>query len=192
MSASGRLTQIDRRSIRTRAALLAAFNTLMLRDGYEGLTVSGIAEAANVGRSTFYEHFAGKEALLRASIAGPFSVLADAVCGTATLETMTRLMAHFRQNRRLAGATLAYPARRALSLCLSALLVERLEGAAGSRKSLPISAVASLLAECQLALVESWIRNSGTCSAGDMAATLLACTQGTRLALLGETSDCKT
>ncbi|UCI09067.1 TetR/AcrR family transcriptional regulator [Mesorhizobium sp. B1-1-8] len=56
---------IDRRAARTRKALHQALLTLMLRKGYEVLTVQEIIDEADVGRSTFYAHYTGKEDLLR-------------------------------------------------------------------------------------------------------------------------------
>ncbi|WFP64977.1 TetR/AcrR family transcriptional regulator [Mesorhizobium sp. WSM4904] len=56
---------IDRRAARTRKALHQALLTLMLRKGYEALSVQDIIDEADVGRSTFYAHYAGKEDLLR-------------------------------------------------------------------------------------------------------------------------------
>ena len=56
---------IDRRVARTRAALQQAHVSLILKRGYEAVTVEDICEAANVGRSTFYAHFTGKDDLRR-------------------------------------------------------------------------------------------------------------------------------
>ncbi|RWB23550.1 MAG: TetR/AcrR family transcriptional regulator [Mesorhizobium sp.] len=56
---------IDRRAARTRRALHQALLTLMLRKGYETLSVQDIIDEADVGRSTFYAHYTGKEDLLR-------------------------------------------------------------------------------------------------------------------------------
>lgn len=56
---------IDRRAIRTRKALHEALILLILRKGYEATTVQDIIDEANVGRSTFYAHYTGKEDLLR-------------------------------------------------------------------------------------------------------------------------------
>lgn len=69
----------DRRQTKTRAALHAAFRSLVLEQGYETLTVGAVADMANVGRSTFYEHYRTMDDLLRASIQGPFTTLADLV-----------------------------------------------------------------------------------------------------------------
>lgn len=57
--------RIDRRSARTRRALHEALIALILRKGYEALTIQEIVDEADIGRSTFYAHYAGKEDLLR-------------------------------------------------------------------------------------------------------------------------------
>ncbi|TIR26369.1 MAG: TetR/AcrR family transcriptional regulator [Mesorhizobium sp.] len=57
--------EIDRRSARTRKALHQALLELMLRKGYEALSVQDIIDEADVGRSTFYAHYTSKEDLLR-------------------------------------------------------------------------------------------------------------------------------
>ncbi|MDX8477416.1 TetR/AcrR family transcriptional regulator [Mesorhizobium sp. VK24D] len=65
--------EIDRRAARTRKALHQALLTLMLRKGYEALSVQDIIDEADVGRSTFYAHYTGKEDLLRSG----FQMLRD-------------------------------------------------------------------------------------------------------------------
>ena len=56
---------MDRRAARTRRALHGALMSLILRKGYEAITVQDIIDEADVGRSTFYAHYTGKEDLLR-------------------------------------------------------------------------------------------------------------------------------
>jgi AcrR family transcriptional regulator len=55
--------RIDRRVARTRTMLQKAHLALILERGYDAVTVENICEAANVGRSTFYAHFSGKDDL---------------------------------------------------------------------------------------------------------------------------------
>ncbi|RUW95783.1 TetR family transcriptional regulator, partial [Mesorhizobium sp. M8A.F.Ca.ET.059.01.1.1] len=50
---------IDRRVARTRALLQDALIALIPERGYAAITVEDICEKANVGRSTFYTHYAG-------------------------------------------------------------------------------------------------------------------------------------
>jgi AcrR family transcriptional regulator len=54
----------DRRVQRTRQLLQDALISLMIEQGYEATTVQDIIDRANVGRATFYAHFADKETLL--------------------------------------------------------------------------------------------------------------------------------
>ncbi len=55
---------LDRRTLRTRAALREGLLGCMHERGWDELSVQDICARANVGRSTFYTHFASKEALL--------------------------------------------------------------------------------------------------------------------------------
>jgi AcrR family transcriptional regulator len=57
----------DRRIQRTRRLLQDALVGLILEKGYEAITVQDILDRANVGRSTFYEHFYDKDDLLLSS-----------------------------------------------------------------------------------------------------------------------------
>lgn len=54
----------DRRVQRTRKLLQDALTALIVEQGYEAVTVQDIIDRANVGRSTFYDHFLDKQALL--------------------------------------------------------------------------------------------------------------------------------
>src|SRR3954470_8311501 len=59
---------IDRRVARTRAMLQQAHISLILKKGYEAITVDEICDAANVGRSTFYAHYTSKDDLRRSGL----------------------------------------------------------------------------------------------------------------------------
>lgn len=54
----------DRRVRRTRALLHRALIDLIMAKGYGRVTVQDILDQADVGRSTFYSHYAGKDDLL--------------------------------------------------------------------------------------------------------------------------------
>ena len=56
---------VDRRAARMRRALHGALISLILRKGYDAITVQEIIDEADVGRATFYAHYRGKEDLLR-------------------------------------------------------------------------------------------------------------------------------
>lgn len=98
----------DRRVRRTQLALTTALVELMLEKGFESVTVAEIADRADVGRSTFYAHYADKEDLLQGSLDGLSTALdADIAARGATREGHPALrfclpMAeHVGDNRRL-------------------------------------------------------------------------------------------
>ena len=72
-----RAKPVDRRVQRTLDTLRDALITLMHERGWDNLSVQDICDRANVGRSTFYNHFADKEDLL---VKG-FGNLRDALSG---------------------------------------------------------------------------------------------------------------
>src|SRR5918994_952362 len=73
------MTQVmDRRAARTKKALHGALMSLILRKGYEAITVQDIIDEADVGRSTFYSHYTGKEDLLRSGFQTLRAELAEA------------------------------------------------------------------------------------------------------------------
>lgn len=55
---------MDRRQKRTREAVFRAFEELASEKHYSEITVADIVERADVGRSTFYDNFETKDALL--------------------------------------------------------------------------------------------------------------------------------
>ena len=62
------MTAIDRRVARTRATLHHALLRLIVERGYDSLSVQDICEAADIGRSTFYAHYTGKDDLKRSGL----------------------------------------------------------------------------------------------------------------------------
>jgi AcrR family transcriptional regulator len=68
---------IDRRVGRTTKTLHHALISLILKKNYEAITIQEICDAANVGRSTFYAHYTGKDDLHQRGIENLRKVLTD-------------------------------------------------------------------------------------------------------------------
>ena len=156
----------DRRTERTRQALLTAFRELVLDHPYDTLAVGDIVEHANVGRSTFYEHYDGKDALLRESVGGPFQTLAAMVGAAEMPASLVGMIAHFRENQRVSRALLTGPTRPILTRSLADLIEARLLALGRKTPAAPIipDALAALhLAAGQLALIEHWLTSQHAC-----------------------------
>ncbi|QPC82932.1 TetR/AcrR family transcriptional regulator [Phototrophicus methaneseepsis] len=67
----------DRRIQRTRNLLRDALLSLIEEKGYDSITVSDIADRANVARTTFYMHYSNKDDLLFRSMRDVYQTLFD-------------------------------------------------------------------------------------------------------------------
>src|SRR5688572_29080610 len=105
----------DRRVTRTRRLLQDALVALVLEKGYEAVTVQEVLDRADVGRATFYAHFANREALLLSVFEMMRGELREAMGGLRSgdigrfgegVGVLGPLFAHAAQHRRLYRALL--------------------------------------------------------------------------------------
>ncbi len=177
----------DRRSERSRAALMKAFNDLLLSEGYEEVTVERVAERANVGRSTFYVHYAGKEDILKQSITRPSSHLAILIGRDVTPDMLLAILQHFREQRTRNRVFFVAPVRPLWVKCLAGMIEPRLAAVsrhAHGRPVLPLPLIARQLAEAQIGLVANWLTGSGGVKAEAIAEALIETTRASLCALL--------
>jgi AcrR family transcriptional regulator len=167
--------RVDRRVEKTRAAIVAAFRDLLLEGRFETASVADVARRAKVSRSTLYDHFAGKDALLARSIAHPFGILAGIVDVEHDEPKLIGLLNHFWGNRALARVIFLGVTRRKATSVLVRLLEQRLsERGLGRRRALllPLRLVAVQLADALLAPIVAWLMGESRCSAEALAAAL--------------------
>ena len=176
---------IQKRSEETRRQIQSAFTRLVFADGFENVSVRGLVAEAQVARSTFYEHFSGKEDVLRACMNHFFAVIADCVASADEPVELGKVLAHLWDNRRLTDAIFSGQARAVLARNLVDLVENRLRSLGGQHgHALPLRLAATQIAEGQLALVESWMRGRAFCSVEGLAHGLHRSSRASALALL--------
>lgn len=89
----------DRRVQKTREAIYAAFLKLLNAKGYDRMTVQDVIDLANVGRSTFYAHYASKEALLEQLCQELFHHLFHQQQEIGFEDYVKHILGHFRENK---------------------------------------------------------------------------------------------
>jgi AcrR family transcriptional regulator len=158
-----------RRTARTRQAILSAFVALVGERRYEAIRVGDIVETANVGRSTFNDHFESKDDLLRQSMDWLLRILAEAAVPGGDEARLAFAVGHFWENRRLARAVMAPPLGASVRRQLEVAIEERLEGDAEPKRARAVQ-----IAAAQLALLEAWTRGEITADEGLIAERLRA------------------
>lgn len=161
----------DRRVKRTRKALLQAFVSLFFERAYDDIRVADVVARADVGRSTFYEHFSDKDELLAESSRGPLGALAAAVDVEADLGGLRRTLEHFRQNANQVRRIFAGAPRKAVVRILAEMIEARL--AARSRRGPSATRLAAIaLAEGQVGSIAAWLTGEPACTASEAAAMM--------------------
>lgn len=163
----------DKRVDRTRAALEQSFNAIFLLEGYDKTTPGRVAEAAQVGRSTFYEHFDGREDLLESRLLRVLLPLSNTTTAGATAAELEPLLDHFWDNRIIVRALLEGRARTITMRALTRLIEEGIGGLQRGSAA-PLRLVATQIAGGQLALLEEWLSGRHRCSPANLAVAITA------------------
>lgn len=171
----------DRRTARTRAAIVDAYNHLVMHRRQDSIRVSDIVARANVGRSTFYEHYAGADAVFMEAVARPLALLADAAAGSAGAERLEPLLHHFWENRQRAREMLAGRQGERIARLLAELIEAHLP--CGAAFLIPTRLVALQLGESALAPIRGWLMAEAPCPPEALARAICAASAATREAL---------
>jgi AcrR family transcriptional regulator len=154
----------DRRSQRTRHLLSAAFVELMREKGYSAITVSDLIERADIGRSTFYSHYRGKDDLFVSELDRVIEALSRHIPDQHEIPYFPSLglFRHVGKEYELYKALVWTPGIDLLIKHLQKSLSQRIE--AGFQKSgkefeVPIPILANFLAGSFLTLLKWWLEN---------------------------------
>jgi AcrR family transcriptional regulator len=173
--------QQDKRSLRTRAWIVQAFNELIFKRTYAALPTDYIIKRAGVGRSTFYEHFRNKDEVLLHSVSGILSAFADAVTDAGNSYRIRGVLDHILDQKAMAQPLLAGPAGAAITAELSNLIESRLttrNDSQDTKLNVPARLVARQVAAAQLSLLSSWLEDVSSCSSTDLATAICRSSRG--------------
>ena len=182
-------TTEDSRRSKTRTALVSAFNSLFFEDPANEIRVADVIQKAQVGRSTFYEHFSGVEDLLMLALSQPMTILAESITGANNKDDLLWLLQHFKENQQRARKVLDGPRSRRVTRVLLQLLEQRL-GTARPTTSMSKQLVLQHLAEGPLGMIKSWVSGEMWASDEELASAII---QTSRLSLNGllDLSSCE-
>lgn len=158
---------MDRRQEKTRASIFTAFMQLLEEKDYARISVREIIDAANVGRSTFYAHFADKDALLEALSSSLFDHALSAAIhhdhshtGSKTEPALLHVLYHLQEDDRGMKALLAKDSS-GTALRYFTKGVERLVANTGLIKAAPTSVTPSyaahFVARSYVDAVDHWL-----------------------------------
>lgn len=89
----------DQRSHRTRKALLDSLIDLVHGRRYDEVAVGDIVEGAKVARSTFYDHYRGKDDMIVETMGGMLDVMADVASKEQDVLALELVLRHFNENK---------------------------------------------------------------------------------------------
>jgi AcrR family transcriptional regulator len=163
----------------TRSAIVEAFSRLVFAHRGDRFSVDEIVRRAGVGRSTFYEHFSGKEAVKIDALKRPMSLVADAVAGKCDEQSLFRVLEHFREFRTPARETLEGQSADRVGRMFAELLDSRI-GPLGDEfsRELAIRHIASSTLE----LLRLWLAGRASASPTTLARHLTLSSRALRLA----------
>lgn len=154
----------DRRSERTRQAISDAFVELLMEKGYDGISITDIIERANIGRSTFYFHYADKDELFAGQMNRLLDLLTQHIpeelsAGNPFFPSLG-LFQHIKQQsklyRMLAWGSGVDVLTKHLQKSMSEVMEQRLKSTAQTY-DVPIPVIANFLSGSFLSLVRWWL-----------------------------------
>ena len=167
----------DRRVRRTKRRLHEAFRALVVEKGYDAMTVQDLLDRADVGRATFYTHFAGKQDLLLKSIEHLGAWLAERqreaapASGAPGLGFSLAMFEHVGSERRLyrafigkeGGALVQRHIQRIIADLVRADLAPRAGGGA-----VPVDLAAEFAASAFMAVLAWWMDTGSPYTAAEI------------------------
>ncbi len=156
---AGKPRTADRRIERTRRLLGEALISLILEKGFEAITVQDLIDRADVGRSTFYSHFADKEDLLASGLANLSRGLRDSRPQEARqpLAFSLGLIMHALEHRRLFRVVVSSKTSLAVQREFRQLLIDLISEDLAGRGGALTEPTVRFLAGALMELLSWWL-----------------------------------
>lgn len=167
---------MDRRQQKTRDAIFEAFGTLLSTKSFSKITVQDIIDEANIGRTTFYDHFATKDYLLKEMCADLFDhVFSDTLDIENTHdfsmktgnphEMITHILYHLIDNKRNIIGILSHESGELFlgffKQYLNELMAARMPGDMDlSNEKIPNDFLVNHISSSFVGMVQWWIKNN--------------------------------
>jgi len=159
----------DRRVQRTEDLLRQALRGLIQEKRFDEITVQNVIDRADVGRSTFYAHYRGKEDLFRSDVERFLGFIERGVTWNGgpkeRILPVRELFEHVREFRAFCRALSASGKLEALQRATTSHLSARLEKrlairmSLSQRQSVPVSILANHIAGALVTMLDWWFRN---------------------------------
>ncbi|MCK6548339.1 TetR/AcrR family transcriptional regulator [Myxococcota bacterium] len=171
----------DRRIARSQRLLRDALVALVIERGWDEVSVQDVCARADVGRSTFYAHFADKEELLLSGFEALSAALhAERARAAGTFAFAEHLIEHARDNQRLFRAVVGRRSGKVVEDRFRGVVLEIVDaelaarGLAGPRRT----ALARYATGGFIELLAGWLERPTAMAPADLAALFRTWTSG--------------
>lgn len=162
-----------RKAAHTRQKIVDAFTALALRHRYAAIRMSDILTQAGVGKSTFYEHFRGKDDVLVDAMQPVILALATAASRRAARLYVREMVKHLWDRRSIGRALLDSSSAPIVQRSLAAAIVPHAIRAGLSCDAAQLTARG--IAAAHLAMLRSWLAGETPSTIDTMTDRLIAC-----------------
>jgi AcrR family transcriptional regulator len=169
----------DRRVRRTQDRLHEALTSLIREQSYETISVKDILARADVGRSTFYTHFADKDELLVSGIRGMLRAVQGHASATATgheriIAFSHPVFEHIHWHQGTSDTPMAPRARALLHQRLRAVLVDSIAAEIRTQRKprrtplMPPELLAEYVAATFIVVLDWWLQKNSALSPAEV------------------------
>lgn len=166
---------VDRRVARTKEALRTALLELIERKGYDAISVQELVDHANVGRATFYSHYADKDDVLRENLGAlgehvRAQIDANESRARAPLAFSLPLLEHVARVKPMFVALLGTRGSLVVRQLFHEMVCELVDEEVGQAKgsAIPRRAVVQFLAASLLAVATWWVLEAPESEVGEV------------------------